>query len=429
MSANERFGCLSNWERMEFYKQNPETEPHIRISTVVNNRADRIARSRVFANILVNDISVDQHFLIGTNLTGLLGYIREAWESYASQQTLWEKIEQPQKNALACLQKAAHTFRIPITKEHIQARLRIMLNSQGSFPNLEDLLNLWQQPRKLLYETLSGTIEIEPDNATAILQYLEQDVKIYDAYQAFARRIENATESQHQMLDTNFRQLLWQWFENKLVVIHNPHISGNQIIKRICALTPPGFHNRIMGMQNIKGTGLDFVYRWQAWETCYHAANKLKSHHLRIAEEGLDTLVSFREYGPLTVEYLHQTINQVKETPIGQLAHFQASFTSILSNLQRSTIDIETSVDEKDNHSSNLFQKFIGLVEAFLDDNDAIKRRKLANQIYKDMATERISHQTAALELQKLNKRQKGGWLMEKIQNGLRWLNRKNLAV
>ena len=36
---------------------------HTFICTVVNNQAARIARSRVFANILVNDISADRHFL------------------------------------------------------------------------------------------------------------------------------------------------------------------------------------------------------------------------------------------------------------------------------------------------------------------------------------------------------------------------------
>ena len=35
---------------------------------MVNNRADRVARSRVFASVLVEDISADRHFLIGGNL-------------------------------------------------------------------------------------------------------------------------------------------------------------------------------------------------------------------------------------------------------------------------------------------------------------------------------------------------------------------------
>jgi hypothetical protein len=54
-------------------------------------------------------------------------------------------------------------------------------------------------------------------------------------------------------------------------------------------------------------------------------------------------------------------------------------------------------------------------VEAFLDAGDAIKRRKQANLIYRDLAAERISHERAALELQTLTKRQKGGWLQHRL--------------
>jgi len=247
-----------------------------------------------------------------------------------------------------------------------------------------------------------------------IIQRLKQDVKNYEAYHGLAERINGATGKQTE-LETAFRQLLWQWFENKLVVIHDPHISGNQIIKQICTQTPPGFHNRIMGMQNIKGTGLDFVYRWQAYETCHRAANKLKSSQLRIAEEGLNTLVSFKEYGPLTEEFLPQIIKEIRETPIGQLAHFQTIFTSILSNLRSSKADAKTILGDEEN-KNHFFQTVVEFFESILDGFDGRKRRQVANQIYKDMITERIGHQTAALELQKLNKRQKGGWLMEKIQ-------------
>ncbi len=425
MSANERFGCLTNWKRMKFQDQDYEAEPHKWISTLVNNRADRIARSHVFANILVKDISVDQHFLIGTNLTGLLGYIREAWKSYADQQTLWAEIsphstgedensswEENQKHQpLARLEAAARTFRIPITQTLMQARLRIMLNSQGDRADIEELLNLWQQPDQL-QEILSKSQEQKINQA--IIQRLKQDVKNYEEYHRLVEKINRATGQQIE-LETAFRQLLWQWFENKLVVIHDPHISGNQIIKQICTQTPPGFHNRIMGMQNIKGTGLDFVYRWQAYETCHQAANKLKSSQLRIAEEGLNTLVSFKEYGPLSEEFLPQIIKETREKPIGQMAHFQAIFTSILSNLRVAQTDAKTTLGDEEN-KSHFFQKVVEFLESILDGFDGRKRRQIANQIYKDMITERIGHQTAALELQKLNKRQKGGWLMEKIR-------------
>ena len=433
MSANERFGALGNWSRMGFRDQDFEKEPGIWLSTIVNNRSDRIARSRVFASLLVEDISADQHVIVGTNLTGMVGYISETWDSYAPKLTLWPETEEPDTPRTQ-LQAAARTSRIPVTEQQMQARLRIMLESQRDSEkgkggtekfDIEPLLSLWQQPQKL-YESLPETVDA--DNAKAILERLEIDVKNYDAYQTLAKRLDNATAAQRNELNNAFRELLSQWFKSKLIVIYNPYTPGNQIIKRICAGTPAGFRNRIMGMQNIKGTGLDFVYRWQAWETCYKAAEKLKSNNLRIAEEGLNALASFKEYGPLSEEYLRQTIAQVQQTPTGQLAHFQTNFTLILSNLQQAMNEINAQGGDKESDTGGSMQKVIGFVigflEQILDAGDAVKRRKRADQIYKDMVTGRISNQTAALEVKKLNKRQKGGWLGAKIEGWLRWFKK-----
>ena len=48
-------------------------------ATVVNNRADRIPRSQVFARMLASEVKADRHFLIGSNLDGLSSYIEESW--------------------------------------------------------------------------------------------------------------------------------------------------------------------------------------------------------------------------------------------------------------------------------------------------------------------------------------------------------------
>ncbi|HEW97637.1 MAG: hypothetical protein DRR16_23670 [Candidatus Parabeggiatoa sp. nov. 3] len=409
MSANERFGALGNWSRMGFREQDFEKEPGIWLSTIVNNRSDRIARSRVFASLLVEDVSADQHVIIGTNLNGMVGYIRETWDNYASKLTLWPETSE-QDAPLFELEAAARTARIPVTEAQMQTRLRIMLTSQGDLPNLEQLLSLWQQPKKLS-DSLSDMVE--PDNAKAILERLEIDLKNYEGYQALAAKLETATANQHDELNNRFRELLWQWFESKLVVIQNAHTTGNQIVKRIAAGTPIGFLNRIMGMQNIKGTGLDFVYRWQAWEACYQAGEKLKSTHLRTAEEGLNVLASFKEYGPLSEEYVRETIAQVQQTPTGQMANFQTGFTLILSNLEQTMneFNAQGGGDSTDSNMGVFFKKIFEFIEQILDAGDAVKRRKIADQVYKDMVTGRISNQTAALEVKKLNKRQKGGWL------------------
>ncbi len=58
----------------------------------------------------------------------------------------------------------------------------------------------------------------------------------------------------------------------------------------------------------------------------------------------------------------------------------------------------------------------VELIEAFRDAGDAIKRCKLANQIYQDLIVQQISHDRAAAELQARNSRQKGGWLLSQFQ-------------
>jgi hypothetical protein len=41
--------------------------------------------------------------------------------------------------------------------------------------------------------------------------------------------------------------------------------SGDRIIQQALELVPAGSTVRLMGIQNIKGTGLDFAYQWVFW--------------------------------------------------------------------------------------------------------------------------------------------------------------------
>jgi len=410
MSANERFGCLGNFERMNFSQQDPYQEPGIWLTSVVNNRADRVARSRVFSSILVNDVSIDRHFLIGTNLDGLLNYIREDWTSFAETLTLWP--ENGSAQPLEILELAAQRMRIPFREEHLTGRLVAMLQGLGITAELEALGQLWASPERLA-EQLE---QYEPgERVVELLTHIGQLADSYREYQEFATRLAAAGQSVEAALDDAFRMLLWSWFERKLVVIEDAHTSGNRIIRKITQETPPGLHNRIMGMQNIKGTGLDFVYRWQAWEACYQAGQDLKSRDRTVAESGLRALSSFQEYGVLCDEYVRATVAEVKHSQTAQTELFQGELTVILSNLESAMQRVNAELSMSGGSGSGVMSRLLVHVEAFLDAGDAVKRRKKANQIYRDLAAERISHERAALELQALTKRQKGGWLQHRF--------------
>ena len=87
-SANERAGFLNNWRRTGCDALAAAGDPARMVMTVVNNRDDRVSRSEVFSRILVRDVSVDAHLLIGTNLAGLRIFLDRALASFAAEQEL-----------------------------------------------------------------------------------------------------------------------------------------------------------------------------------------------------------------------------------------------------------------------------------------------------------------------------------------------------
>ena len=404
MSANERFGCLGNWVRMGFDRQDADQEPGVWISTVVNNRADRVARSQVFASILANDINADRHFLIGSNLHGLVGYISQAWDGFVSELTLWADGHDA-AHALAMLESFARRFRVIHTPDQLTRRLLAMLQGLGLNvetppPDEEPALRNWL--------TEVGAV----DHLDDILAAHAANRKEFLAFQTLAARI--ASGEKPSVLDQAFRTQLGEWFHQRIVVIEDFHASGNQIVDIIRRATPPGYTNRVMGIQNIKGTGLDFVYRWQAWASCYQSCEKLKSSVTSVFDAGLRELASFQEFGVLCEEHVREAIEQARHASVAQREYAQAELLLIESNLRLALEEVYAGM-QLVRTTGGWLPRVVEGIEAFLDAGDAVSRRKKANQIYRDLAAERISMDRAVLELQGLNKRQKGGWLLHQL--------------
>lgn len=389
MSANERYGCLGNWTRLGFSEHDCYADPTTWITTVVNNRADRIPRSRVFASILVNDISADRHFLIGTNLDGLRSYVREAWDESSPNLTLWADPDSAPEQAVERLTAYWRRLRLCYHETHMQA--------------------------------VAGLLAEEPEDPArraALETHLAQQQAMLSDYMQLREQCANATATeQRAALDEQLRARLWHWFQQKLVVIEDPYASGEQVLQRIIGATPPGFYNRCLGMQNIKGTGLDFVYRWQAWDTCYQALEKLAGSQAQTAEQGLRELTGFQEYGQLSEFLVRQTLEQVKTRPLAQNEFFQAGLARIGNTLEQTMTAVHSQLHTGTAvQGGGWFSTLVNGLEAFLDARDAVKRRKRTNLIYRELMHERISHERAALELKAFNKRQKGGWLAKSLQ-------------
>ena len=65
------------------------------------------------------------------------------------------------------------------------------------------------------------------DVAESILRHHKENLEQFEAFEAFRARIRSCELGDRAALDQNFRELLFKWFEKKLVVVHDYYIGGD----------------------------------------------------------------------------------------------------------------------------------------------------------------------------------------------------------
>ena len=136
------------------------------------------------------------------------------------------------------------------------------------------------------------------------------------------------------------------------------------------------------------------------------------------AEQAVRALANVPDFGLLDQHTLTESIEQIRSEKIAQSELFQAELNVIDSHLTQQLKDIVHS--SKATGPLSWRDKILHVIESFFDPGQAIKRRKKAKRIYKDLAHGQISVDRAAYELQSLNYQQKGGWLRAGVQRKLR---------
>lgn len=407
MSANEPFGALGNWKRVGFAGHDPEGAPGEWITAVVNNRADRVARSQVFAQLIAESLSADQYVLIGGNLTGFMGYIRDAFAGVAARLRLDAEGPDDRSRAEGILVQAAQRLRIPASPGQVGARLAAMFRGLDlPMPANADSLS---HPEALAEHLRSvGQLPWLADFERHRARWSEQ----WEAFLLFRSRIQDPGQPLA-ALNESFRHLIEGWFQRKFTIVEDYFAPGDKVIESLIAGTPPGYLNRCMGLQNIKGTGLDFIYRFMAWDACHAGCLRLRSAVPEVAGKALDELLAFREFGLLSEALVRETLEWCRDHALGRdpawgadldrlRSHFEAQVAAIRENMARST-------------APSLKQRLLGWLESLLDTQDSLRRSWQARGIYRDLLKGRISRIRAVEELRRLTKRQYGGWLQGKV--------------
>jgi poly-gamma-glutamate synthase PgsB/CapB len=426
MSANERTGFVNNWQRLGFDRA---TLPGEWVVTLVNNRADRVSRSEVFAQVLVEDAPAHAHILIGTNLAGLRGYIDTALAATTAALVLFHADERDlppaelHARALSRAQRALGRLRLgAIGSGGLAAEFHAMTLGLGlDLPPppqapltalLDDAcrrgpqacvdLALWlQQPlAQALADQLSHLGDFGPDVIEALARQAARHVAALRWQLALAIC---QTANERAAVQRAFAVLWADLFNASLVVLPDPDLSGDRVIDAIARVCPPGYRVRIMGAQNIKGTGLDFAYRWLAHEETTLAVARLGrlsgNAALSVAREIADAEDAGLLDGLVAIPAVRAAAARADATAA-------AAFGAILDRLLERQRRLEAALSERTARKSGPLG---AAVAAIADVYDGVRRRGRADRIIDDLACGKVSHARAAHELRDLVKRQKRG--------------------
>lgn len=428
MSANERTGCVANWRRTGCDRVDVEAEPDHAIVVVVNNRADRVARSEVFARIIVQDLSADAFVLIGTNLTGLHGYIETALDAWLADLHLPEdraaaavrvsewmarlRIAQPTlARALVEAQVCANGVGAQLaTTDALREALSRWLAADGPF----DIVSLTQeivadtQLRGAWESALVGhaphdgppEVVAPPDAAEGAL-FLARGLARLALHARLLRAVVAGTLSIDALRNV-YRTLL-------LAALHpiaDPTTSGDQIIVTSARTVRPGSRVTLMGIQNIKGTGLDFAYRWVALGTMMPLLDRARSADQAERLAGLRGLAALEDSGLVDAG---TAASVLASAPMNETDEERALRLVALARAQqvhRQRLSALTAVT-----TATWRTQVLRWLEALLEPVDAIRRWWSARQVMRALAAHHISLADAAEVMQAIQTRQKGGWL------------------
>ncbi|WP_241652088.1 hypothetical protein [Pseudoalteromonas phenolica] len=310
MSANERLATIENWKRLELFDLNEQ--PNIQTIALINNRNDRIARSKVFAQIIAEDLCFDYLVVIGTNVDGFNSYLLNAIDERVN--TLLKNNDTEdlkaflnQLNVLYSpqlwLEKINHTLEVPIQTSDITS-----------------------------VETLTAVLNTRLMNDA---DHMQKIITRYENWQMANSLLEiDDLASNSELLKETLHSIV----SSKIVLIENAYVKPDQLTSYIADLAMKNQHQLIVGMQNIKGAGLNYVYMWQQWQKIYQICETLKSPITKQSEfrKQLLTLAQQPKFSAIEVDYLKQAMEIITHSEHAQNEFSQAEIKYIQEKNRRS---------------------------------------------------------------------------------------------
>lgn len=470
-SANERAGFMSNWERLGLDRIDPAGDPTERVVTVVNNRYDRIARSKVFADILVRDVAADRHVLIGTGLAGLKNYLSNSLSALLSNLKVFpdeadEAIDETTARRrlddiadrvrltnygdgqlvefLETMLEAADTplddeardraemvvettLERGLGRDETLERFRETVRTTEGFEALVEAVDATGRKEETALQTSGDGDDAEHADFIGDLGRADPE-EVWEfwlealATTAAFRRLETdaADVLDGDLPATDFRERLHRLYRERfwelIETVDDPSVPGDYIIRDATEYVPPGSTASLLGCQNIKGTGLDLVYRWVELDQTLQKIDKLDEVS---SDEFVEIMRNFEgrdSFGLLEVLEGWRRLTTLRSERKSTLME-----STILDRVRDHFGELAgerwhaIARDDEEDDTEVWKTKLLEFAEMLLEPIDAIRRRRKADRLRRAFIDHRISRARLAIEMQKLVKRQKGGWLVDKF--------------
>ncbi|MCD4654910.1 hypothetical protein K8T06_13370, partial [bacterium] len=311
-------------------------------------------------------------------------------------------------------------FRVDaIDRSDLETKLRIMLNQPGKSINvtafLDEIIADDQTDIKIISSRLVD-LQTEQEYHTDIAFQLSRDLKDYHLIQGFYSFPEDELSEKQQKLslaniNEQFRKLIINLFENRILVVSNPFLTGDQLVSHITNCLPPYFSIKFMGMQNIKGTGLDFAYRWVSLDKVQTAVSRLDSDNHDTRRKALDFLCEYDDFGIMEGPVATNALKRYRKLVVREFPEIIPQLDEAISRIQRQ-LDIRLTRIKLESRYQGWRRNFLWFIEQIREAGDSKRRKHQFEQIMEDLFNQRISHVKAKKLLHEIQKRLEGGWML-----------------
>jgi hypothetical protein len=225
------------------------------------------------------------------------------------------------------------------------------------------------------------------------------------------RRVVEATEDRE--ADEAFRATFRELFLAAVHILPDAYASGDQVIDAAARTVAPGRRAHIVGLQNIKGTGLGFVYRWLSFERVTEMLDRLEREPESRAST-LEALGSYPDFSLIDARLARRRLDDL----LARAGDITEEERELIEAARQRVAQVEAEQAPKLEESSgrSWLAVVLAYIERWIDPLDAIARSVRARRVYRELVAGRVGHTRAAALMRELTNRGKGGWLVKAAQ-------------